>query len=395
MAAGLRPLVLPTDADAELRLRELGHHATARSEAPRIRKCAFKVHDLTQDERDALASALLPLGGDFIASIGGTDAVLYIAETQLKALGALLHDVPELSETIAQLGENLTGEPVWRNASGQSLLKPGGTTFMGILNVTPDSFSDGGKYFDPILAEEQALRMVEDGADIIDVGGMSTRPGATEPDVNEELRRVLPVIGRLAQKLSVPISIDTYRGQVAEKALDAGATIVNDVSGFTFDPKLAAVCARKQAAVVLMHTTGKPDVMQEQTHYQDLVRDIRQALDDRRNVALEAGIPPDRIVLDPGFGFGKTADQNWELLRRFTELRGLGSPLLVGLSRKSMFRALVAEDASAEDRDPVSAMAAALSVQHGASILRVHNVKLTRECTAVAERLAIMPRLSA
>jgi dihydropteroate synthase len=391
MAAEIRPLILPSEAEAELRMREMGHHGTSRSEALRLRKRSFKVHDLSLDEAKALFEAARALGGDLVLSIKGTEGVLVVADGQLKALATLLAGAPALAQTLEHFAERLT-ERGWRDGAGRPLAFADRTCIMGVLNITPDSFSDGGKFFDPILAEEQAERMVAEGADIIDVGGMTTRPGAAEIDALDEMARVLPVVGRLARKLRVPVSIDTYRADVAEKALDAGASIVNDVSGFTFDARLAGVCARKNAAVVLMHTPAKPAVMMAHTEYRDLVRDVRKALELARERALAAGIAAERIAVDPGFGFGKTADQGWELLRRLREFQGLGAALLVGVSRKSMFREITG-DAAPAARDAASAAAAAAAVLAGADIVRVHNVAMNRDAVRVADRLARAPRL--
>lgn len=392
MAAEVRPLILPTEADAELRMREMGLHGTSRSEALRLRRRAFKIHDLVPDERAALAAALQSLQGDLVFSNQGVDAILVLADGQLRALAALVGEHPDLSAALARLADGLTGV-AWTDASGKSLLRPQGTTIMGILNVTPDSFSDGGRFNDPILAEEHAMRMIEEGADMIDVGGLSTRPGAVEIPVEEELARILPVIGRLAQKIPVPISVDTYRSRVAEKAIDAGASIVNDVSGFTFDDRLVGLCARKKVAAVLMHTPGRPAVMMEKTGYRDLIREIRGNLETSLRRAVEAGMPAERIALDPGFGFGKTPDQGWELLRRMGELTGLGRPLLAGVSRKSMFKDVLGAERTADERDVASAAAATAAILSGANIVRVHNVKMHRDSAFVADRLLEMPRL--
>jgi dihydropteroate synthase len=374
-------------------MREMGLHSTSRSEALRLRRRAFKLYELSDPERAALAPAAETLGVDVLFSAVGTEGVVVAADSQLRALGALLlGSAPELAAVFEQQAD-MFSQRVWTDGAGRDLLEPGRTTLMGILNVTPDSFSDGGRFNDPARAEEQAARMIEEGADIIDVGGLSTRPGAEEIPAAEELARILPTIARIARNLAVPLSVDTYRAEVAEKALDAGATIVNDISGFSFDAKLASVCARKNAAVVLMHTPAKPAVMMEQTTYRDLMREVRAALGTAIARALAAGIPAERIAVDPGFGFGKTAEQGWEMLRRLGEFGGLGHALLVGVSRKSMFRAVVGDAVPAEGRDVASGAAATAAVLAGAHIVRTHNVKITRECVAVADQLSQMPRL--
>lgn len=393
MAADIRPLSLRTEADAELRTRELGHSLTARSEALRLRRTAFKVHELTPDEAKALQQAITALGGEALFSNSGSEAIFCLAEGRLRALAALLEGASELAQRIEALARGLE-PPRWVDGRGHALLKANGATIMGILNVTPDSFSDGGRYLDPALAEEAALHMIAEGAGIIDVGGLSTRPGASEIDAEDEARRVIPVITRLAAKISAPISVDTYRASVACQALDAGARIVNDISGFTFDADLPRVCAEHGAAVVLMHTPAKPAVMMQHTAYRDLIRDVRRSLETALTHAVQAGIAFERVALDPGFGFGKTADQGWEMLRRLAEFRGLGRPLLVGISRKSFFRSVLGEDRLPIERDIASGAAAAIAVLHGAQIIRTHNVKATADCLAVADQIARAPRLT-
>ncbi len=393
MAAELRPLILPTEADAELRSRELGHHGTARSEALRLRRRAFKIHDLSPDEAAALRDGVQALGGDALFSSAGSEAILNLAAGQLRALAALVSSEAALATRIETLADGLAPELSWVDGQGRSLLRPAGVTVMGVLNVTPDSFSDGGRHLDPILAEEAALRMVEEGADIIDVGGVSTRPGSEAPPEAEELARILPVLSRLAPRIGVPLSVDTWRASVAERAIDAGARIVNDISGFTFDPALAEVCARREVGVVLMHTPSRPADMMEHTQYRDLIRDVRLFLEQALERAAHAGIASERVALDPGFGFGKTADQGWEMLRRLGEFTGTGRPLLVGVSRKSMFREVLGEDRPPADRDVASGAAAMAAAMQGASIIRTHQVRITRDCLAVAGRLAVYPRL--
>ena len=275
---------------------------------------------------------------------------------------------------------------VWVDADGRSILREGTTAVMGILNVTPDSFSDGGLYADPGRAEEAAWRMREEGADIIDIGGMSARPGAAEIPVEDEWTRIAPILQRIGGRAEFLLSVDTYRAEIAERALDAGATIVNDISGFTFDSQMPALCARTRAPVVLMHTTGKPDVMMDRARYTDVCTDVMRFLDEALARAVAAGVAPERIVLDPGFGFGKTPEQGWTLLARLEELNALGRPLLIGVSRKSMFKPLLG-DTPPHERDPAGAAAATAAVLAGARIVRTHNVAPTRQSVAVADQI--------
>lgn len=240
------------------------------------------------------------------------------------------------------------------------------TYVMGIINVTPDSFSGDGLGHDAEAALEQALRFQDEGADIIDVGGESTRPGSTPVTVEEEKRRVIPVIRLLASRLDVPVSVDTYKREVAREALAAGAAIINDVWGLKRDPALADLAAREGAPIVLMHN-------QQGLDYSDLVPEVLANLRFSLRQALEAGVPSENVVLDPGLGFGKRPEHNLELLRRLAELKALGLPLLVGTSRKSTIGLVL--DLPVEERLEGTAATVALAIANGADIVRVHDVK--------------------
>jgi dihydropteroate synthase len=214
---------------------------------------------------------------------------------------------------------------------------------MGVLNVTPDSFSDGGRYFDPVRAVEHGVELNRQGADWIDVGGESTRPGSQSVSAEEELRRVLPVIGGLRRKLGdVPISIDTTKAEVAERALDAGANILNDISGLRFEPRLAEVARRRRVPLVLMHLRGKPETMQHAPFARDIWRSLKSGFDTSIRRALAAGVERSQIILDPGLGFGKSRRQNYQILAGLAKLQRFHLPLLIGASRKSFVRAIVA-----------------------------------------------------
>ena len=243
---------------------------------------------------------------------------------------------------------------------------------MGIINVTPDSFSDGGRFFDPRSAVEHGLRLVSEGADILDVGGLSTRPGAEEIPVEEEVRRVVPVIEALVGKVEVPISIDTYRLEVAQEALAAGAAIINDITGLHAQPALAELAAEHEAAIVLMHTLGSPRTMQQNPQYRDLMGEVTLYLREGMKTAAEAGIGTDRLVVDPGFGFGKRPEHNLELLRRVAEFRSLGRPVMVGTSRKSTIGKIL--DRPVTQRVWGTAATVAAARVAGALMFRVHDV---------------------
>lgn len=257
---------------------------------------------------------------------------------------------------------------------GQNLVLGERTLVMGILNVTPDSFADGGLWADPARAVDAALQMEAEGADLIDIGGESTRPGAQALPLDVELARVMPVIDALASRLCVPMSIDTYKASVASRALAAGAVIVNDVSALRYDPSLAAVVAASGAAVVLMHNRGRSREMYQEAHYDAVVDEVADELAERVEAAVAAGVSRDRVIVDPGIGFAKRAAHSLELMARLPVLARLACPLLVGPSRKSFLQAAVGERGPA-DREWGTAAAVAAAVMGGAHIVRVHAVK--------------------
>jgi dihydropteroate synthase len=248
------------------------------------------------------------------------------------------------------------------------------TYIMGILNVTPDSFSDGGTFYKETEAVAHALQMAEDGADIIDIGGESTRPGSEAVPLEEELKRTIPVINTLARKIRIPISIDTYKAEVARRALDAGASMVNDISGLKFDPEMPRVVSRRKVPVVIMHIRGTPKDMQQNPVYRDLIPEVRESLRGGIKLALDAGISDDMILVDPGIGFGKTFTHNLEILNNLEAFAAMGKPVLVGPSRKA-FIGKILGDALPDERLEGTAAAVAVSIMHGAHIVRVHDVK--------------------
>ncbi|HEX2412217.1 MAG TPA: dihydropteroate synthase [Solirubrobacteraceae bacterium] len=255
-------------------------------------------------------------------------------------------------------------------------------TIMGVVNVTPDSFSDGGAFDDASAAVAHARRLVAEGATIIDVGGESTRPGAAPVPEHEELERVIPVIRGLADREEIQISIDTMKATVAEAALDAGATYVNDVSAFRHDPDMAALVAERRVDCCLMHMLGEPRTMQQDPRYDDVVDDVRAFLEERLNAATRAGIAEERIHLDPGIGFGKTLEHNLELLRRLDELVAIGRPLVVGTSRKSFLGRLTGRDVT--ERVHATVATTVIAYERGARVFRVHDVAATADALAVA-----------
>ena len=257
-----------------------------------------------------------------------------------------------------------------------------GVAVMGIVNVTPDSFSDGGVYYDPDIAAAATREMVANGAAIVDVGGESTRPGSDGVSAEEELRRVVPVLERLAG--AVPVSIDTSKAEVARCALELGAELVNDVTALRGDPSLGEVCAEHGAFLCLMHMQGEPRTMQEDPRYDDVASEVAAFLEERLELAVSCGVAEERVCLDPGIGFGKTVEHNLELVRRLDVLLALGRPVLIGFSRKSSLRRLVGSG----DLLAASVAAAVAAYERGATILRVHDVKPHVDALAVAEALA-------
>jgi len=334
-------------------------------------------------------------------SIGGDVALCRKAGSlEVKTTPALLmgtvREVRELAEKIRQqsfglrelggaLRDLLSGLDSQASfvVGGKNLLEGGKILVMGILNVTEDSFFDGGRYADVDAAVEHGFRMAQEGADIIDVGGESTRPGSSPIQEEEEAQRVLPVIRRLKAGGVMCISVDTTKASVARKAVEEGADIINDISGMNFEPSMREVCAGMGASAVLMHTRGKPETMQERTDYEDLLGEVCTWLEDSMDQAIKEGIAPESICVDPGIGFGKTAEQNIELIARLGELRSLGKAVMVGVSRKSFIGSL--SGSPVEERLYGSLAAASSAVLNGADIVRVHDVVQTVQALSVAQ----------
>ncbi len=253
----------------------------------------------------------------------------------------------------------------------------GRTLLMGTINVTPDSFSDGGRFYKTDQAIKQGELLASDGADILDVGGESTRPFSDSVDIEEELRRVIPVVSELAKRTSLPISIDTCKGQVARAALDAGATMINDISGLRYDPELVQLAATSQVPLVLMHMQGSPRSMQLEPHYGSLLSEIIGFLEERIQFACEAGVSRDQIIVDPDIGFGKTVHHNLLIVKYLDSLATLGRPILLGTSRKSFIGAVL--DKEVTEREPGSWATVCAGIIKGAHIVRVHEVTTCRQ----------------
>jgi dihydropteroate synthase len=267
-----------------------------------------------------------------------------------------------------------------------------GPFIVGILNVTPDSFSDGGDFLDPEAAAEHAAAMLDEGADMLDVGGESTRPGSDPVSQEEEIRRVVPVLERiLSVRPEAVISVDTYRAGTVTAALEAGASLVNDVTALRGDPRMVSAIEEAACPVILMHMQGDPKTMQKDPHYEDVVREVRDFLAERTEYAVAAGVRPENIIVDPGIGFGKNLEHNLVLLHNLDEIVDLGFPVLIGASRKSFIGRIIGVQ---EARDRVSGTVATtvLAYEQGATFFRVHDVRANREALAVAEAVLRTPR---
>ncbi len=297
-----------------------------------------------------------------------------------------LKKYPELSEIcdgmdlVLDIGKKYNSQ-VWHfRTSSLDLSKP---AIMGVLNVTPDSFSDGGDYFSKQQAINQALKMANTGADIIDIGGESSRPGAAEISIQEEIDRVVPVIESLRVQSGIPISIDTYKSQVAEAAVRAGADIINDISGGKFDPKILDTAKKYKTGLVLMHIKGRPGDMQKNPTYENLIEEILASLGESVDRALAFGIKADRIVIDPGIGFGKRWFDNYDLINQLLELKILGLPILIGVSRKAFLGKVLPSEP--KSRFEGSLAANVLAIKNGANIIRVHDVEETKKAVSIAD----------
>lgn len=394
MPYDVRPLDLSDPGRAEIELARVGADpagvAKMRDKAGFL---ALRVSGIKSPGANILKQEMLSVGGD--AAVGRwvvncseerSDAVILGTRKQVRALVRKLRPQPFGLKALAREIEAVLAA----QSRELDLSWPGGVLHlsarphvMGALNVTPDSFSDGGDFYVPEAALDRALAMVSEGADILDVGGESTRPGSDPVTVEEELRRILPLIEYLAPRISVPLSVDTVKSEVARAATAAGASIVNDVSGLRADPGLAAVAAHAGSALVVMHLRGTPRTMQLDTRYADLVGEVFRGLRESVELAEAEGVPRERVIVDPGIGFGKDAQGNLLLLRRLGELRGLGCPLLVGASRKAFIGKVLGAGVP-KDRLEGSLAAAVMAVGNGAHIVRVHDVAASRRAVDLA-----------
>jgi len=344
-----------------------------------------------------LKQEMLSVGGDAALDRNGldcsaseTDAILMGTQKQFQKLLLKLDqntDLQPLSESLRETLKNITKTHYAIRCKQKKYLLGKQTLLMGILNITPDSFYDGGQYFGKESAIDHGIRMAEEGADILDIGGESTRPGSKPLPLEEELRRVIPVIEVLAKKLDVPVSIDTYKSAVAEMAIDAGAQIINDISGLHFDPDLGKVASKKDVPLILMHIRGTPETMQKDVHYNSLFSEILRYLKESIQRAEYAGVDPQQIVIDPGIGFGKTVEDNLLIIKNLSEFRILGKPILLGTSRKNFIGKIL--NAEANERLEGTLSTIAIGVLNGAHIVRCHDVLQAKKAITVADAIRL------
>jgi dihydropteroate synthase len=395
--SAIRILKLNQNEDIKREFEQIGvHPAGTRIMIPKAQSLIIKIDNISAISANVLKQEMLSLGGEAAVSqeaIAGrgrkTSCILIGTLRHYRDLISKLKYQPwglsELAEEIQEVIKKYTRKKTRISWDGHRLTFGSKTFIMGILNITPDSFSDGGKYLDISKAVARAEEMVNEGADIIDIGGESTRPGAKSVPLEEELRRVIPVIKEVRRKVDVPISIDTQKAEVAREAIEAGANIINDVSALRADPEMVKVVRRYDLPVVLMHMKGRPRTMQRNPHYKDVISEIYDFLAERISWAKEQGIDEEKIIIDPGIGFGKTLEHNLEIIRRLQEFRSLGRPILIGTSRKSFIGMIL--NLPPQERLNGTLASCALAIINGADILRVHDVKEVRQLAKVIDRV--------
>ena len=343
-----------------------------------------------------LKQEMILLGGDVAVdkrtidcSVAASDLILMGTPNQIKALIDRLEDrfnsLQGVAIRIRECLKTLENPPHTIRCRKKTLRLDERTHLMGILNVTPDSFSDGGLYMDPHKAISRGIELASQGADIIDIGGESTRPGSKPLPADEELRRIIPVIEALSAKVEIPISIDTHKSSIAEKAIEAGAEMINDISGLKFDRNMADVAAKYDVPVVLMHIKGTPEVMQVDLHYDCLLTEIMEYLEQSIEIAEGAGIDPKLIIIDPGIGFGKSVEDNLNIIRHLAELKSLGKPILLGPSRKSFIGKIL--NAPIDQRDEGTLASISAAIMNGANIIRVHDVGPARKAARIVDAI--------
>lgn len=397
-----RVVIIDNLAQARAQIKEVGASlAGIESMAPKAIQYAIKLGRVSSPAANILKQEMLAIGGEAAIAKGviglkakSSDVLLMGTlkefDRLIEKLAAQPFGLNEIAQELKELLGNLIQKGFWELKCGKYRFPLGRRTLiMGILNVTPDSFADGGRYNDLNSAILHAKDMVSQGADIIDVGGESTRPGAKPVSLKEELRRVIPVITALLEEVDLPISIDTYRSEVAQKALDLGAHMVNDISALRMDPEMASLVASYKVPLVLMHMQGRPRNMQRNPRYKCVVGEVLDFLRERIRAAVDRGIDEANIIIDPGIGFGKLASHNLEIIRRLWEFKSLGRPILLGPSRKRVIGDVLG--LPLEERLEGTAALVSCAILNGANIVRVHDVKEMVRVARMADAIKNAP----
>ena len=366
------------------------------SMAPKMRHYCVLIPGVEPRAANIIKQDMLSLGADAAVARGTVECSIsatgVILMGTLKQLGFAVEKFKRQPFGIKKIAEDLDSALSFAeknrfelNYRGGSILLGEKTRIMGILNTTPDSFSDGGRFLDPGAAVERALQMADEGAHIVDIGGESTRPGSAPVPLEEELDRVIPVIERLAKNIDIPISIDTSKAEVAKRALDAGAAIINDISALRADQRMAGVAADAGCPLILMHIKGTPADMQHAPVYGSVIDEILSSLEESIAMATEAGVDGNKIIIDPGIGFGKRLSDNLQIIKRLDEFRVLGKPMLIGPSRKSFIGELLGD--KEEDRIEGTLAACILSMAKGVHIIRVHDVREAAKAVKISDAI--------
>ncbi|MDD5644439.1 MAG: dihydropteroate synthase [bacterium] len=354
----------------------------------------LKISSVRNPSANIIKQAMLSLGGDAALSKwaltrpeGETDIIIIGTLAQIRKLPSKLRGqnffgIPRIAGLISDRINEKRSEPTEFRFAGKKITFKKGPAVMGVINVTPDSFYDGGRYFTGDSAVGQALRLAEEGADILEIGGESTRPGSRAIPGSEELKRVIPVIKKVSRRTRVPVSVDTRKYEVASAAIKAGASIINDISAMTYDKRVIRLAARTGAGCIIMHMKGSPETMQMKPSYSDTVGEIAAFLHMRADALIGGGVKKSCISVDPGIGFGKTVKDNYVILNHMDEIAALGYPVTLGLSRKSFIGGVTGEEAGS--RLPGSLAAEAVGIFLGANIIRAHDVKETKQAAQIA-----------
>lgn len=355
-----------------------------------LEKQSCKIANIIKQEMLSLGGDAAVARGSVACSVPTTDVLIMGTLKQISFLAAKIKNQPFGLNIIAQNIMETIGNVVQKEfilkTSRREIVLDRQTKVMGILNVTPDSFSDGGLFYAQEKAIERGLQMAEEGADMIDIGGESTRPGSISVPVNVELKRVIPVIKGLVKKIKIPVSVDTRKARVAEQAMEAGAEIINDISALNGDRNMADTVRKKRAALVLMHMKGQPGNMQKgNLEYDNLMGEIADYLKKSAQKAIKAGVKKEAIVVDPGIGFGKTMQDNYKILKNLSELKSLGMPIMIGTSRKSFIGKITGEEP--QERIEGTAATVTAAIMNGCHIIRVHDVAAMKKVAAVTDAM--------